>query len=105
MIEYNAKNYVCHLDLAMDLIRGKWKAVILCHIHGEPKRFLELKRMTTGISQKVLSDNLTDLEKHGLIHREVYPEVPPKVEYSLTQMGLDLFPALNHLENWSIEYF
>ncbi|HKL42583.1 MAG TPA: helix-turn-helix domain-containing protein [Clostridia bacterium] len=105
MIEYNAKNYVCHLDLAMDLIRGKWKAVILCHIHGEPKRFLELKRMTTGISQKVLSDKLTDLEKHGLIHREVYPEVPPKVEYSLTQMGLDLFPALNHLENWSIEYF
>jgi len=105
MITYKEKEYVCHLDLAMDLIRGKWKAIILCHIQGKPKRFLELKRMTQGISQKVLSENLTDLENDGLIIRKVYAQVPPKVEYSLSQMGIDLFPVLDCLENWSHKYF
>lgn len=105
MLEYNDKNYVCHLDLGMDLIRGKWKAVILCHLNEGPKRFLELQRITCGVSQKVLNDNLTDLEKDGLILKTIYPEVPPRVEYSLTDMGKELFPALDILEKWSVKYF
>lgn len=105
MLEYNDKNYVCHLDLGMDLIRGKWKAVILCHLNDGPKRFLELQRITCGVSQKVLNDNLTDLEKDGLILKTIYAEVPPRVEYSLTAMGKELFPVLDLLEKWSVKYF
>lgn len=105
MIHHNEKKYVCHLDLAMDMIKGKWKAVILCHLNGKNIRFLELKRQTKGISQKVLSENLSALEEHGLVHRKVYPEVPPKVEYSLTKKGEDLFPALEHLQQWAIKYY
>ena len=62
MIDYNGKNYVCRLDFAMDFIRGKWKAVILCHLYKQPKRFLELQRITNGISQKVLNEKLKELE-------------------------------------------
>lgn len=99
------KKYVCYLDLAMDYIRGKWKAVILCNLHDSPKRFLELQRITCGISQKVLSDNLKTLEKDGLIKKKVFPVVPPKVEYSLTDIGEELFPALNHLKKWAKKNF
>lgn len=105
MFKYNNKNYVCHLDLAMDLIRGKWKAVILCHLNNSPKRFLELQRLTTGVSQKVLNEKLTQLEKDGLISKTIYPEVPPKVEYSLTNKGKELFPALDLIEKWSVKYY
>lgn len=105
MLNYNNKKYVCHLDLGMDFIKGKWKAVILCHLHKGPKRFLELQRITCGISQKVLNEKLTQLEQDGLISKTIYPEVPPRVEYSLTYKGKDLFPALDLLEKWSKKYF
>lgn len=105
MLKYNNKRYVCHLDLAMDMIRGKWKAVILCQLIDGPKRFLTLQRITCGISQKVLNENLIELESDGLINKEVYPEVPPKVEYSLTEKGRDLAPVISDLENWSKKYY
>ena len=105
MLKYNNKKYVCHLDLGMDLIRGKWKVVILCHLDKGPKRFLELQKITCGVSQKVLNEKLTELEYNGLISKKTYPEVPPKVEYSLTDKGKDLFPALDLLEKWSVKYF
>ncbi|WP_461204867.1 winged helix-turn-helix transcriptional regulator [Clostridium sp. DL1XJH146] len=105
MLKYNNKNYVCHLDLAMDFIRGKWKSVILCHLEDEPKRFLELQRITCGVSQKVLTEKLSELEQHGLICKKIYPEVPPRVEYSLTEKGQDLLPALDALEEWSKKYY
>lgn len=105
MLEYNNKKYVCHLDLGMDLIRGKWKAVILCHLDKGPKRFLELQKITCGVSQKVLNEKLTELEYNGLISKKAYPEVPPRVEYSLTSKGKDLFPVLDLLEKWSSKYF
>lgn len=105
MINYNDKKYVCHLDLGMDLIRGKWKAVILCHLNEGPKRFLELQRITCGISQKVLNEKLTELEKDDLIYKTTYPEVPPRVEYQLTKKGAELFPALDLIQKWSIKYF
>ncbi|SHH39007.1 winged helix-turn-helix transcriptional regulator [Clostridium grantii] len=101
MIKYNNKNFVCDLDLGMELIRGKWKAVILCHLNEGPKRFLELQRITCGVSQKVLNEKLKQLQDDGLINKKVYDEVPPKVEYELTEIGKDLFPALNHIQQWA----
>ena len=105
MIEYKNKKYVCHLDLAMDLIRGKWKAVILCHLSNGPKRFLQLQRITKGVSQKVLNDNLRELELDGLITKTIYPEVPPRVEYELTPLGKELFPALAMIQEWAEKNF
>jgi len=105
MISYNGKKYVCNIDLGMELIRGKWKAVILCHLNDGPKRFLELQRITCGVSQKVLNEKLRELERDGLIRKIVYAEVPPKVEFLLTKIGKELFPALEMIQNWSIAYF
>jgi DNA-binding HxlR family transcriptional regulator len=105
MIYYNNKVYVCLLDFAMDFIRGKWKALILCHIYDEPKRFLELQRIITGISQKVLNDNLKELENDALISKVVYPQIPPKVEYSLTEKGNELTKIIKEIEDWSVKYY
>jgi len=105
MIEFNNKKYVCYIDLAMDMIRGKWKAVILCHLIVSPKRFLSLQRITCGISQKVLNENLIELEADGIINKTIYQEVPPKVEYSLTNKGMDLAPIISNLEKWSKKHY
>lgn len=105
MIKYKEKKFVCHIDLGMELIRGKWKAVILCHLKDGPKRFLELQRITCGVSQKVLTERLNQLEADGLITKKTYPEVPPRVEYELTDLGKELFPALELLEKWAIKNF
>lgn len=105
MLIHNNKEYVCHLDFAMEFIRSKWKAVILCHLIDDPKRFLELQRTLPGISHKVLNDNLKQLEADGLISKKIFPEVPPKVEYSLTEKGRELAPALDILETWGKRYF
>lgn len=105
MITYRDKQYVCLLDLAVELFRGKWKAVILCHLNRGEKRFLELQRITCGVSQKVLTEKLRELEEDGLITKVVYPEVPPKVEYFLTDKGRDLTVILDSLEDWSRKHF
>ncbi|KOF57615.1 MULTISPECIES: winged helix-turn-helix transcriptional regulator [Clostridium] len=105
MVNYNGKSYVCLLDFAMDFIRGKWKGVLLCHLYNGPKRFLELQRMTEGISQKVLNEKLKELENDGLVDKIIYPEVPPKVEYFLTDKGKDLTKAIKEIEAWSIKYY
>jgi len=105
MVNYNGKSYVCLLDFAMDFIRGKWKAVLLCHLYDEPKRFLELQRMTNGISQKVLNEKLKELENDELVCKKVYAEIPPKVEYSLTDKGKDLTSIIKEIESWSVRYY
>jgi DNA-binding HxlR family transcriptional regulator len=79
MISFNNKKYVCLLDFAMDFIRGKWKALILCNLYNEPKRFLELQRMVEGISQKILNQNLKELETDGLVYKVLYAEIPLKL--------------------------
>lgn len=105
MIEYKDKKYVCLLDLGFETIRGKWKSVILCHLYEGQKRFLELQRITQGVSQKVLSEKLKELELDGLIEKIVYAEIPPRVEYKLTTKGLELTEAVKLIENWSIKYY
>lgn len=105
MVQYQEKNYICALDLGFEQIRGKWKAVILCHLDEGPKRFLALQRMTGGISQKVLNESLREMEEEGLIHKQVYPETPPRVEYSLTAKGVKLIPALKIIEAWAKEFY
>lgn len=105
MIYHNGKEYVCLLDFAMDLIRGKWKAVLLCHLYNEPKRFLELQKITKGISQKVLNEKLKELENDELISKIVYAEVPPKVEYYLTDKGNELTKIVKEIEGWSKKHY
>lgn len=105
LIEYNGKSYICALDLGFEIIRGKWKAVILCHLSDGPKRFLELQRITCGVSQKVLSESLKQLEVDEIISKHIYAEIPPRVEYSLTEKGKELVPALKVIEEWSKNNF
>ena len=105
MVFFNGKEYVCLLDFAMDFIRGKWKALLLCNLYDGPKRFLELQRLVTGISQKILNENLKELERDGLIGKEIYPEIPPKVEYSLTDKGKELTKLIKEVEAWSVKYY
>ena len=93
----------CPAEYTMCLISNKWKILIIRDLLNGSKRFGELQRTVTGISQKVLTSNLKELESDGLINRKVYPVVPPKVEYSLTDLGLSLKPVLDSMIAWGNE--
>ncbi|MEG0297276.1 MAG: helix-turn-helix domain-containing protein [Clostridium sp.] len=105
MIIKNNKKYVCKLDWAFDIIRGKWKAIILCHLLDGTKRFLELQRITPYVSHKVLSEKLKELEDDGLIYKNVYDELPPKVEYYLSEKGLEYTNILKQIESLGEKYY
>lgn len=105
MIIKGNKKYVCKLDWAFDIIRGKWKAVILCHLLEGTKRFLELQRITHGVSHKVLNEKLKEMEDDGLIYKHVYDELPPKVEYYLTEKGREYAVILKEIELLGEKYF
>lgn len=94
----------CPIETTLMLISDKWKVLILRDLLGGTKRFGELKRSVTGISQKVLTSNLRDMESNGLLTREVFPEVPPRVEYSLTELGTSLRPILDAMAKWGTDY-
>ena len=94
----------CPVATTVQLIGSKWKLLILRNLMARPWRFNELKRSLEGISQKVLTDALRALEADGIIVRTIYPEVPPKVEYSLSETGESLRPVLKSMENWGQEY-
>jgi len=94
----------CNIEVAMEAIDGKWKILILWYLRDEKKRFNELQKSIYGITQKMLIQKLRDLEEDGIVHREVYPVVPPKVEYSLTQYGETLKPILKQLYFWGEEH-
>ncbi|KPM54080.1 transcriptional regulator [Frankia sp. R43] len=93
--------YVCGIDAGMDVVSGKWKSLILWELnnHGT-RRFGELRRGLPGVSEKMLIQHLREMEEDGLVHREVYREVPPRVEYSLTEHGTSLNEALRALGEW-----
>jgi DNA-binding HxlR family transcriptional regulator len=94
------QSYSCGLEAALDVIGGKWKVLILWQLHPQPRRFGELKRLVPGISEKMLIQQLREMEADGIVHRQVYHEVPPKVEYSLTVFGVSLNKALTSLCEW-----
>jgi DNA-binding HxlR family transcriptional regulator len=96
--------YLCGLDAAMDVVAGKWKSLILWELNNYgTRRFGELKRGLPGVSEKMLIQHLREMEADGLVNREVYREVPPKVEYSLTEHGVSLNAALGPLGAWGTE--
>ena len=89
----------CPVATTLQLIGSKWKILIIRNLMSRPWRFNELKRDLEGISQKVLTDSLRSMEADGLLTRTVYPEVPPRVEYSLTDLGRSLKPILDAMQN------
>jgi len=94
-------NYYCPVEATLDIIGGKWKCVILWWLQGDrPMRFSELKQNIPSITQKVLTEQLRELEADGLVHREVYKEKPPRVEYSLTPHGVTLRPITDLMCKW-----
>lgn len=94
----------CPVETTLTLIGDKWKVLILRDLFPGTKRFGELKKSIGSVSQKVLTAKLRDMEKSGLVNRTVYAEVPPRVEYSLTDLGRSLKPILDALWNWGEEY-
>lgn len=98
------RDYSCPVALTIDTVGGKWKAHILWHLRGEPLRYGELKRSLPGITHKMLTQQLRELEADGIVHREVYNVVPPRVDYSLTEQGRQLLPAFEALRRWGLSY-
>lgn len=94
----------CPVATTVEVIGSKWKLLILRNLLVRPWRFNELKKNLDGISQKVLTDALRALERDGIVIRTVYPEVPPRVEYALSETGESLRPVLRAMENWGIYY-
>ncbi|OVE64474.1 MarR family transcriptional regulator [Clostridium diolis] len=94
----------CSVETTLSLIGGKWKVLILRDLINGTKRFGELKKSINSISQKVLTQQLREMEEDGLVERTVYAEVPPRVEYSLTEDGISLKPVLNSMLAWGKQY-
>ncbi|MDD9271324.1 winged helix-turn-helix transcriptional regulator [Paenibacillus sp. GCM10023248] len=94
----------CPVEFTLDIIGGKWKGVLLYHLIDGTKRFNEFKRICPSISQRMLTLQLRELEEDGIVHREVYHQVPPKVEYSLTEFGRTLTPILLLMKEWGSQY-
>lgn len=96
---------LCRVDDALQILVGKWKPIILLHLLEEDTlRFSELKRLIPGITQKMLTNQLRDLEEEDIIERVVYPVVPPKVEYSITEYGRTLHPILDAMHAWGTNH-
>lgn len=94
----------CPVATTVQLIGGKWKLLILRNLLERPWRFNELKKNLNGISQKVLTDSLRSMEEDGLITRTIYPEVPARVEYALSELGETIRPILNSMQEWGENY-
>lgn len=102
-IIYNGKIYECMFAFALDLISGKWKGRILWYLKDGTLRYGQLKRRLGNITQKMLTQTLRELENDGLITRKVYPVVPPKVEYTISENGKKLAPIFEWLQSWGEE--
>ena len=94
----------CSVEITLSLISNKWKILIIRDLLDGTKRFGELRKSINGISNKVLTYNLREMEEDNLLIRKIYPEVPPKVEYSLTETGHSLKPILESMDKWGVNY-
>ena len=102
------RNYDCHfgcsVEATLDVIGGKWKGVVLFHLLGRKHRYNELRRLLPDVTQRMLTLQLRELERDGVVLRSVYPEVPPRVEYELTDFGKSLKPILLLMREWGAEF-
>ncbi|MDC0763989.1 helix-turn-helix domain-containing protein [Brevibacillus sp. AG] len=96
----NGKEYPCPIELAVSVFAGRWKISIICQLLRGKKRYGELKKNIIGVNHKMLAEQLRELEEAGIVKREVYPVVPPKVEYELTELGKGLGPVIDYLREW-----
>ena len=94
----------CPAEITLTMIGGRWKVLLLYHLFQGVKRFSQLQRAVPDITQKMLTQQLREMERDGLVHREVYPEVPPKVEYSMTPLGMTLEPVVRAMCEWGMKY-
>ena len=94
----------CPVEATLDLIGGKYKALILWHLSEKSLRFSELHKLIAGATPKILTQQLRELERNQIINREVFPVIPPKVEYSLTELGKSLMPVLISMRDWGAGY-
>lgn len=103
-MENDRCQYGCPVEATLDVIGGKWKAIILYKLLERPRRFGELKRELPAITQRMLTLQLRELEADGIVHREIYKQIPPKVEYFLTDFGKTLEPILLAMLTWGYQY-
>ena len=99
-----SKNYSCGLEAALAVIGGKWKSLILFHLAGGPRRFGEVRKLVVGISEKMLIQNLKEMELDGIVSRTDFHKVPPRVEYRLTEFGVELAEVLRPLCDWGAKH-
>jgi DNA-binding HxlR family transcriptional regulator len=92
------------METTLEIIGNKWKPVIIFHLLRGKKRFGELQRLILGVTRQMLTQHLREMEAHGILHREIYQQVPPKVEYSLTETGRTLIPVLQAMTEWGRKY-
>lgn len=101
----SCSNYQCEIELTLEILSGKWKALIIWNLHlHDIIRYNEFRRLIPSITQKMLTQQLKDLEKYGIVSRTVYPSVPPTVEYRLTETGLELIPIMEAMDQWGKKY-
>lgn len=96
----DAKNAKCPAEFTLAMIGGRWKIPIIFHLLAGKKRFSELARLLRGVTQKMLTQQLREMERNGLVEREIFAQVPPRVEYSLTELGRSLFPVVDAMCRW-----
>jgi DNA-binding HxlR family transcriptional regulator len=99
-----SKKSLCKLDQVVDIIGKKWNLLIIWHLNDETLRFSELQSRMCNVNSKTITKHLRDLEHHGIIIRTVFPEVPPRVEYYLTDSGKDILPIINAMREWGGAY-
>jgi len=101
----SCSTYRCEIEVTLEILSGKWKALIIWNLSiHKVIRYNEFKRLIPGITQKMLSQQLKDLEKNGLVNRTVYHEIPPMVEYSLTKTAEELIPILDAMDKWGKDF-
>ncbi|MFD0749819.1 winged helix-turn-helix transcriptional regulator [Mucilaginibacter calamicampi] len=104
MTKQRHPEYTCSMQAALSVLSGKWKVQILTQLMDGPTRYSELHRRVSGITEKMLSQQLRELEEDKIIQRKIYPEVPPRVEYSFTELGLKLSAIFYALEKWGADF-
>lgn len=104
VMTFREREYKCGIDITLAVVGGKWKASILWHLAQGTMRFSDLQRQFSDTTRKMLTQQLRELELDGLVHRKVYPQVPPKVEYSLTPRGRSIHPILEQMCTWGREF-